>query len=157
MNITTLTSPSSIGDGLAIDPRAAIIDRNEDPASRLTKAAEQFEAIFLQLVLKNMHAGTDAIAGDNGLFSSNEAQTFRDMHDAQLAQHLAAKQQLGLAEAMVRQLGAGLEQTENKFKQLAEAVAIPEKAVLSLVAPEYSNSGFSQPLWQADSGGKPSL
>ena len=43
------------------------------------------------------------------------------------------------------------------FPQLAEAVALPDKAALSLVAPEYSNSGFSQPLWQADSGGKPSL
>ena len=158
MNITSLTGHALSGEGLAIDPRAAAgIDSNQDPATRLTKAAEQFEAIFLQLVLKNMHAGTDAIAGDNGLFGSNEAQTFRDMHDAQLAQNLAAKQQLGLAEAIVRQLGEGLEQTENKFKQLAEAVALPDKAALSLVAPEYSNSGFSQPLWQADSGGKPSL
>ncbi|WP_215396194.1 rod-binding protein [Rheinheimera oceanensis] len=158
MNITSLTGYALPGEGLAIDPRAAAgIDSNQDPAARLTKAAEQFEAIFLQLVLKNMHAGTDAIAGDNGLFGSSEAQTFRDMHDAQLAQNLASRQQLGLAEAIVRQLGDGLAQTENKFKQLAEAVALPDKAALSLVAPEYSNSGFSQPLWQADSGGKPSL
>lgn len=156
MNITPLSA--SALSGLAIDPRAvAGIDASQDAASRLTKAAEQFEAIFLQLVLKNMHAGTDVIAGDNGMFASNEAQTFRDMHDAQLAQSLAANQQLGLAEAIVRQLGDGLQQSENKFKQLSDAVALPDKGALSLVVPEYSNTAFSQPLWQAHSNGKPSL
>ncbi len=151
-------SPLSGQQSLAIDPRTfSAVDANQDPATRLEQAAQQFEAIFLQLVLKNMHAGTDAIAGDNGMFSGNEAQTFRDMHDAQLAQTLAGKQQLGLSDAIVRQLGEGLSQSENKFKQLAEAVALPDKAALNLVAPEYSNPAFSQPLWRTEDGGNSNL
>ena len=75
----------------------------------------------------------------------------------QLAQSLASNQQLGLSEAIVKQLGTSLSQSENKFKQLADAVAMPDKGALTLVTPQYSNNAFSQPLWQADSGGKPSL
>ncbi|MEE2024037.1 rod-binding protein [Alkalimonas mucilaginosa] len=158
MTIPPLSGQTQVGAALAIDPRAATaIDANQSPAERLNKAAEQFEAIFLQLVLKKMHAGTDAMAGEHGLFSSKEAGTFREMHDAQLAQSLAANQQLGLAEAIVRQLGEGLSQTENKFKQLAEAVALPEKEVLSSTALKYTNSAFSQPLWPVEKGGKSSL
>jgi peptidoglycan hydrolase FlgJ len=163
MTITSLsghfsTNQALAGAGLAIDPRTAgNIAVNQAPADRLNKAAEQFEAIFLQLVLKNMHAGTEAMAGDNGMFSSKEAGTFRDMHDAQLAQSLAANQQLGLAEAIVRQLGDGLAQTENKFKQLADAVALPDKGALTPAAPEYINSAFNQPLWPVENGGKSSL
>ena len=74
-----------------------------------------------------------------------------------LAQSLAANQQLGLAEAIVRQLGDGLAQTENKFKQLADAVALPDKGALTPVAPEYTNSAFNQPLWPVENGGKSSL
>lgn len=156
MNITPLSGSSL--SGLAIDPRAvAGIDASQDAASRLNQAAEQFEAIFLQLVLKNMHAGTDAIAGEHGMFASNEAQTFRDMHDAQLAQSLASNQQLGLSEAIVKQLGAGLSQSENKFKQLVDAVAMPDKGALTLVTPQYSNNAFSQPLWQAEPSGNSGL
>ena len=104
-----------------------------------------------------MHAGTDAIAGEHGMFTSNEAQTFRDMHDAQLAQSLASNQQLGLSEAIVKQLGAGLSQSENKFKQLVDAVAMPDKGALTLVTPQYSNNAFSQPLWQAEPSGNSGL
>lgn len=158
----TISAVSSTTDparqSLAIDPRSFSAGAvAQQPGIRLEQAAQQFEAIFLQLVLKNMHAGTDAIAGDSGLFASNEAQTFRDMHDAQLAQNLANAKQLGLADAIVRQLGEGLAQTENKFKQLSDAVALPDKGALSLVAPAYSNQAFSQPLWRADDDGNSNL
>lgn len=143
---------------LAIDPRSFASSAAVQPQSeRLEQAAAQFEAIFLQLVLKNMHAGTEAIAGDDGFFSGNEAQTFRDMHDAQLAQDLAGAKQLGLADAIVRQLGEGLAQSENKFKQLSEAVALPEEGALTLVTPAYSNQAFSQPLWRTEDSGNNNL
>lgn len=154
MTMSAITGPQS----LAIDPRsfsAASVAQN--PAARLEQAAAQFEAIFLQLVLQNMHSGTDAIAGENGFFSGKEAATFRDMHDAQLAQQLAGAKQLGLADAIVRQLGEGLAQSENKFKQLSDAVALPQEGALTLVAPAYSNQAFSQPLWRTEDSGNNNL
>ena len=74
-----------------------------------------------------------------------------------MAQSLASNQQLGLSEAIVKQLGTSLSQSENKFKQLADAVAMPDKGALTLVTPQYSNNAFSQPLWQADPSGNSGL
>lgn len=133
---------------LAFDPmQSQRIHQNLSEADSLQQAAEQFEAIFLQLVLKNMHAATDAMSSEEGLFSSKEQQLFRDMHDAQLAQALASTRQLGFAEAMVRQLGDGIQQTENKFKELRAAVALSEELPVSVTqAIDYHSRGLVQPL-----------
>lgn len=133
---------------LAFDPiQSQRIHQNLSEAASLQQAAEQFEAIFLQLVLKNMHAATDAMSSDEGLFSSKEQQLFRDMHDAQLAQALAGTRQLGFAEAIVRQLGDGIQQTENKFKELQSAVALSEELPVAVTqAIDYHSRGLVQPL-----------
>lgn len=133
---------------LAFDPiQSQRIHQNLSEADSLQQAAEQFEAIFLQLVLKNMHAATDAMSSEDGLFSSKEQQLFRDMHDAQLAQALAGTRQLGFAEAIVRQLGDGLQQTENKFKELQSAVALTEELPVNVTqAVDYTSRGLVQPL-----------
>lgn len=133
---------------LAFDPiQSQRIHQNLSEADSLQQAAEQFEAIFLQLVLKNMHAATDAMSSEDGLFSSKEQQLFRDMHDAQLAQALAGTRQLGFAEAIVRQLGDGLQQTENKFKELQSAVALTEELPVNVTqAIDYTSRGLVQPL-----------
>lgn len=132
---------------MAFDPVQSInVHANLTEADSLTKAAEQFEAIFLQLVLKNMHAASDALTAEEGmLFSSKEQQLFRDMYDAQLAQSMAETGQLGLAESMVRQLGEGLTKAENKFKQLADVVALQESDEIKSNG-LYQYNGFSQPL-----------
>ncbi|GGO69331.1 rod-binding protein [Bowmanella pacifica] len=110
---------------LAIDPnQLQQITANMSDTDGLQKAAEQFEAIFLQLVLNSMHSASDVMAGESGLLNSREMKHFRGMHDAQLAQYMAGSQQLGLAEHIVRQLGEGLSEVENKFKQWAEPVAL---------------------------------
>ncbi|MCT8125022.1 rod-binding protein [Alishewanella sp. BS5-314] len=133
---------------LAFDPmQSQRIHQNLSETDSLQQAAEQFEAIFLQLVLKNMHTATDALGTEDGLFASKEQQLFRDMHDAQLAQHLAGQRQLGLAEAIVRQLGAGLTETENKFKELHAAVALQDQVPVQVnPAIDYHSRGLVQPL-----------
>lgn len=133
---------------LAFDPmQSQRIHQNLSEADSLQQAAEQFEAIFLQLVLKNMHAATDAMSSEDGLFSSKEQQLFRDMHDAQLAQSLASTRQLGFAETIVRQLGDGLQQTENKFKELQAAVALQDQVPVAVAqAIDYQSKGLVQPL-----------
>ena len=108
---------------LAIDPgQVQQLIANNTQEEGIQKAAEQFEAIFLQLVLKNMHAATEAVSSQNGFFASKEQQQFRDMYDAQTAQELAANNQLGLAEAIVRQFSEKFTPVENKFKEMAQVV-----------------------------------
>jgi flagellar protein FlgJ len=149
----TITPPDLNAQSLAIDPKKIeSITANLSEQDGIKKAAEQFEAIFLQLVLKNMHATTEAMSSENGFFSSKEQAQFRDMYDAQTAQHLAATQQLGLAEAIIRQFDENFAPVENKFKEMVEGVALPDKANNKSIVREsdqsdfYSSSAFSQSL-----------
>ncbi len=157
---------------LAFDPHQ-VVAPNANETQALQQAAEQFETLFLQLVLKNMRTASDAVSGDEGMFSSNEQQLFRDMYDGQLAQQMAGQGQVGLAAQIIRQFAttadseapAASSQLQNnsaaQFKFSAEAVAVTlypsESAVVAphlAVAPalsagaqqDFGSRALSQPL-----------
>jgi flagellar protein FlgJ len=67
----------------------------------LKQVAQQFEALFLQMMLKSMR---EASLGDE-VFGSDQGDFYRDLHDQQLATMLAKRQGIGLADVLVRQLG----------------------------------------------------
>ncbi len=89
----------------------------QDSAKALDTVAQQFEALFLQMVLKNVR---DSSFGDP-LFDSQQLDFYRDLHDNQLAVELAHKGGIGIAEMLVEQLGRSLPQTEKG----GSAVEIP--------------------------------
>ncbi len=69
----------------------------------LQTAAKQFEAVFLQMMLKSMRAAT--LTEDGGIMDSDQSRFYRDMYDQQIALSLAGQGKLGLAEKIVKQLG----------------------------------------------------
>ncbi|GAB4353665.1 MAG: flagellar assembly peptidoglycan hydrolase FlgJ [Methylohalobius sp. ZOD2] len=73
----------------------------QDENAALKEVAKQFEAVFVQMMLKQMR---QASPGDP-IFDSNRSQFYRDMHDQQLALHLSDRGNLGIADMIVRQLG----------------------------------------------------
>lgn len=75
--------------------------KNNDPAA-LREVAGQFEALFLQSMLKSMR---DASIGDPLFGDSNARDMYEDMLDQQLAVEMASGKGIGLAEMLVRQLG----------------------------------------------------
>ena len=75
------------------------LDRNAD----LREAAEQFEAIFLNEFIKQ--ARKAKLADD--IFGSEAQDTHQDMMDRELSSQLAGRVNLGIAEALVRQLAQG--------------------------------------------------
>jgi flagellar protein FlgJ len=77
--------------------RAQAGDNNE---AALREVAGQFEALFIQMMLKSMR---DANLGE-GLLDSEHSRTYQSMYDRQIALDLSKRQGLGLAEMMVRQL-----------------------------------------------------
>ena len=80
-----------------------------DSASKdqaLEKAAKQFEAIFMQMLLKSMRSAQDVLESDSP-FNSQTTKFYRDMHDQQLAVELSSNGSLGLSDLIVRQLGGG--------------------------------------------------
>lgn len=71
----------------------------------LREAAQQFEAIFVQMMLKSMRKAQDALESKDSPFNSQQVKFYRDMHDQQLATDLSASGSIGLADLIVRQLG----------------------------------------------------
>ena len=72
----------------------------EDSRSATRETAEQFEALFLQTMLKSMR---QASIGDS-LMGSDQANMYRDMMDQQLSIDLAKRGGIGLADVIERQL-----------------------------------------------------
>lgn len=73
----------------------------EDPQEGLKAAAKQMEGMFVQMMLKSMR---DATFKD-GLLNSQQTEMFTSMYDQQIAQEIAQKGDLGLAEMMLKQMG----------------------------------------------------
>ncbi|WP_241970311.1 flagellar assembly peptidoglycan hydrolase FlgJ [Idiomarina seosinensis] len=94
----------------------------DNKEAALREAAEQFEAIFLNMVLGSMRKANDVFAKDNPL-NSRYTQMYRDMHDQQLTSELSSQGSLGLADMMVKQLSgqAGLDKSERFGANLGEA------------------------------------
>lgn len=108
---TTLNAAVSAGSSAAIDVSAqfagdaralnAIKRQGKDaPQAALRQAATQFEALFMNMLMKNMR---DSLPQED-LMSSNATKSFTSMLDSQLSQKLAAGKGMGLADMMVRQL-----------------------------------------------------
>lgn len=73
--------------------------KSEDPEA-LRAAAKQFEALFLQMVLKSMR---DAMPRE-GLFDNDQSRMYESLLDQQLAQVMSSKNGVGLAAVIERQL-----------------------------------------------------
>lgn len=70
----------------------------------LKQAAKQFEAIFMQMLMKSMRQAEDVLAAESP-FNTQTTKFFRDMHDQQLSMELSSNGSLGLATLIERQLG----------------------------------------------------
>ena len=70
----------------------------------LREVAGQFEALFIQMMLKSMR---DANLGE-GLMDSDHTKTYQSMFDQQIAIDLSKQQGLGLTEMLVRQLSRSM-------------------------------------------------
>ncbi|MDN4052636.1 flagellar assembly peptidoglycan hydrolase FlgJ [Massilia sp. YIM B02763] len=103
----------------------------------LKGAATQFESMFINMMMKSMRDATPK----DGPMDSQETRTFTTMLDQQMSQKLA-KRGIGLADVLVRQLGA---QEQGKA-----AMAQMDKQALSIGADASSGAtGTSQALQDA--------
>jgi flagellar protein FlgJ len=79
---------------------------SEGKKEALQEAAQQFEAIFMKMLLSSMRKAQDVLESDSP-FNSESTKFYRDMHDQQMAVELSSNGTLGLSELIVRQLGGG--------------------------------------------------
>ncbi|RJQ48000.1 MAG: flagellar assembly peptidoglycan hydrolase FlgJ [Gammaproteobacteria bacterium] len=73
----------------------------DNPQQALRETARQFEALFMQMLLKSMREAKPA----DDPFSSPQSDLYRDMFDQQLAINLSKNGALGIADLLQRQLG----------------------------------------------------
>ena len=100
----------------------------EDSEAALKEVASQFEAIFIQMMLKSMREANLA----EGIFDSQQSEMYMGMFDQQIALDLSVKGAFGIADMMVRQLQnnqlgqAGLDaSTQPAASQLPDKLEIP--------------------------------
>jgi flagellar protein FlgJ len=103
------------------------LQAKESPDKALKGAAQQFEQVFLNMMLKSMREASP----QDGMFDNEQTKMFTGMLDQQLAQSMSSGHGVGLADVMVRQLshssmGAGVvPQTDAAGKPAAVKNAIP--------------------------------
>ncbi|MGI2820064.1 rod-binding protein [Vibrio fluvialis] len=164
MKIDTGSDSSSVNSVLYHDNNAlANIKNAADKHAALETVAGQFEAMFLQLVLRQMRSSSDVMADEDSPFNSKQQGVFRDMYDGQLAIEMAKKQRSGIADMLVKQLspvvdGAGsnvvelaaaAERVSHNRSAAPNAVNNAAKAVASLSQETTKvavTNAFSQPL-----------
>ncbi len=109
-------------------------DARADKDAAFAKVAEEFEALFIQMMLK---AARDATP-EGGLFDSNELQLYQEMMDSQVALEMAQQGGLGFAPLLQEQLlGGDADETPRELmlpprRTIAPApmpVATPERPV----------------------------
>jgi len=108
--------------GLAELKKAA----KENSPEALRAVAQQFEALFLQQMLKGMRA---ASLGE-GLLDSKAGDMYQDMFDKQISLNMSQGKGIGIADMLVRQLSNTVDQID-QINSLSEKTRIPQNTVLS--------------------------
>lgn len=75
-----------------------------DPQAGLHQAAQQFEGMLLQMMLKSMRDATP----QDGLLDSDQSRFYTSIMDQQLAQNLSAQGKMGFAKMIEQQLGRNM-------------------------------------------------
>ena len=95
----------SLNTVLAIDARSLgqlRAQAAQSPDRALKTAAQQFEAVFMNMMLKSMREATP----QDGMMDNDQSRMFTGMLDQQLSQSLSGRG-IGLADMMVKQLSHG--------------------------------------------------
>ncbi|WP_348729223.1 glucosaminidase domain-containing protein [Rheinheimera texasensis] len=124
---------------------------SKDKVAAVRQAAQQFESVFMGMLMSSMRKANQTFEEDNPL-NSQATGFYRDMYDSQLTAELSKKGTLGLADLMVQQLApeaakskaANQVSAPNRFTVQAEktlslakeshALSLPVKHALKLDA-----------------------
>jgi len=110
--------------------------REDDPAA-LREMARQFEAIFVQQMLKSMRAANEVFSEDS-MFNSSEMQFHQQMYDQQMSLELTRGNGFGLADALYRQMQDAYDtdkpKTPDRLADLPPPVFFPPRMSSTITA-----------------------
>lgn len=139
-----MISSSDISSKFALDAQGVgqlRLQAKTDPVAAARAAAQQFEALFLNMLLKSMREATPK----EGLFDNSNTELYSGMLDSQLAQNMSKGKGIGLAEMMLRQMRLqGVIPAENTKPADNAPVGKIDRQILPLVTS--SPARLNQPL-----------
>jgi len=120
-----MIDPASMQGGAVYTDLKGLDQLRGQPANEetLRKVANQFEALFTQMILKQMRASLPK----GGLFDSNQTEMYQGMFDQQVSLSLSQNSGMGLSELLVKQLGKHLPQGPEAETSLTGAADGPAK------------------------------
>ena len=98
--LTPTTTARSYLDFAGLGELRGKAQQNDDQALRET--AQQFEALFIQMMLKSMREANNVMKSD--LVESQAAETFEGMYDKEISMQMAKRNALGFADVVVKNL-----------------------------------------------------
>jgi len=101
-DIINTNSAKSYADFSALGELRGKAQRNESGALR--ESAQQFEALFIQMMMKSMREASSVMKSD--MFQSNAMETFQGMYDKEISMQMASRNSLGFADVVVKQMTA---------------------------------------------------
>ncbi|GLK90247.1 lytic transglycosylase domain-containing protein [Pseudomonas turukhanskensis] len=115
----------------AINNARTVNAPGNDPRQQLQAASEQFEALFLQQILKQMRKAGDVLSAGNPM-RSRELDTMRDFYDEAMAEHLATSKQTGISDMLVKQLAGSVtpQMTLTAAQQAARSADLPRTHIV---------------------------
>jgi len=117
-----MSNPLNTSAKLALDTQSLEQLRAQakhSPDQALKAAAQQFESVFLNMMLKSMREATP----QDGMFDSEQTRMFTGMLDQQLAQSMASRG-VGLADIMVQQLRGQLTEAVDSGQRIGAQSSI---------------------------------
>ena len=99
-----MTSPTGISFATLSDLAfQANVNATAPAAETLKQAAQSFESLYVQMLLKSMRSVNQTLKSE--FSTSQENDTYQDLLDQQLSIALSATQSLGIANLITKQLG----------------------------------------------------
>jgi len=117
---------------------------SKDKAGAVRQAAQQFESVFMGMLMSSMRKANQTFEEDNPL-NSQATGFYRDMYDNQLTAELSKKGTLGLADLMVQQLAPEASRSKaasqvsapNRFSPRQEQALPLEKVIHAKTLPQH--------------------
>jgi len=149
LNQLNVMDPNAFGD-------LKRLAREGNSQDGLRAAAQQFEAMFLQMALKAMRDATP----QNGLFDNDQTRMLQSMHDQQMAMNMAQGRGVGLADAIFRQLGGEapgvrpMPEAGADGRRAFDLANVPRRAAISAVSRRLAENAAEE---AASLAGRPGL
>lgn len=130
-----MNAPLAGASNIAVDARnldGLRRQAGQDPQAALKSAAQQFEAVFMNMLLKSMR---DTVPQSGLMGQGNESATYTGLLDQQLAQNLSARG-TGLADMIVKQLSKNLQAPTPAQARAERIQAATQSALTNAAAPK---------------------